>query len=124
MEWKFLSILHFTVTTAEFLMLNVPRFGITAFIWKPFEHTCFFCSCTTFLCVFQNFHIVDISKQFMVILKTLLEINLRVSSSLQGFEVLAEDWSPELTQFHESTESVITEMPKQKILELLKYNSP
>lgn len=49
-------------------------FVITAFIWKPFEHTCVFCRCTTSLCDFQNFHIVDISKQFMVILKTFLEI--------------------------------------------------
>lgn len=37
-----------------------------------FEH-CFFCSCSTFLRDFQNFH-VDISKQFTVILKTFLEI--------------------------------------------------
>lgn len=73
MEWKFhYCVLHFTVTTAEFMMLNV-LFGITEFIWMSFEHICFFCSCSTFLCDFQNFH-VDISKQFTVILKTFLEI--------------------------------------------------
>lgn len=58
-------------------------FGITAFIWKPFEHTCFFCSCTTSSCTFQNFHIVGISKQFIVILKTLLEITWELAVHYQ-----------------------------------------
>lgn len=89
---------------------------------KVFWTHLFLCSCSTFLLDFQIFH-VDISKQFTVILKTFLQITYswQLSSEQELQSPIVITWVHNFSQFHGSAERItLVEMPKQKILELVK----
>lgn len=74
MEWKFLSILHFTVTTAEFTMLNVLRCLASLHSYESLLNTLVSFVAVPLPSVTSRIFILLILVNSTVILKTLLEV--------------------------------------------------